>query len=203
MIIKKVSGQIPPGVVKRLERTLYETIPNLKGPSPVELVKIIYDTVDFYYKKVVAKDAVCKKGCGWCCRVPVDVSAIEVQYIHDKLGIKANALEKGIDWSKAPDKTKCPFLENESCSIYEARPFNCRIFASMDSVEHCIDGATTHEIYGWQSNGGLVAMRRILDDVSLQYPDLSQMGDIREWFGEASKIKGNKIDVLFVDDCKE
>lgn len=31
----------------------------------------------------------------------------------------------------------CPFLENESCSIHEARPMTCRAFSVTSPAEHC------------------------------------------------------------------
>lgn len=180
----KTSKQLPPGVVKRMERVIFEELPALGDVSPSVIVEKIYSAVDFYYKKAIAPGAVCKKGCSWCCRVPVDVSAIEVQYIHDKTGINCNELEKGLDWSREPDKTKCPFLKNDCCSIYEARPFNCRVFASMDSPDYCVDGSTEHHIYNWMSNGGLEYFRNLLDQVSAKEYECAPVGDIREWYGQ-------------------
>lgn len=174
---------LPPGVVKRLERTIYHDLVDLEKIEPSKIVEIIYSTADYYYKHAIQKDAVCKKGCSWCCRVPVDVSALEVQYISEKTGIKPNGLEKGKDWSRDPDKTKCPFLKDGCCSIYEHRPYNCRIFATMDSADFCIDGATDHIIYTWASNGGLTFFRKFLDDLSEVNYQCAGVGDIREWFG--------------------
>lgn len=182
-MIKRQHVSLPPGVVKRMERVIFQELPNMDGASPVEVVEMIYKTADFYYKHAVASQAVCKKGCSWCCRVPVDVSAIEVQYIHDKTGIKYAALERGKNWFRKPDKTKCPFLKNDCCSIYEARPFNCRLFATVDDPMYCVDGNTEHNIYSYESNQGMMMLRKFLDDVSEQNYTMAPLGDIREWFG--------------------
>lgn len=180
----KISKPLPPGVVKRMERVIFDELPALGDVSPTVVVEKIYSAVDFYFKKAIAPDAVCKKGCSWCCRVPVDVSAIEVQYIHDKTGINCNELEKGRDWSREPDKTKCPFLKDDCCSIYDARPFNCRVFASMDSPDYCVDGSTAHHIYNWMSNGGLEYFRKLLDNISEKEYECAAVGDVREWYGQ-------------------
>lgn len=192
------TNKLPIGVYKRLERTIYEILPSMKNPRPNEIIEEIYKTVDFYYKKAVSVDATCKKGCSWCCRIPVSVSAIEVQYITDKTGFKATPLKKGFDWSREPDKTKCPFLVNDQCGIYEHRPFNCRIFASLDDPKNCFDGDTYHQIYTWESNEGLKLFRKILDDISEQY-ECAAIGDIRYWFGIGAKVQENQI--IFIDDC--
>lgn len=173
---------LPPGVVKRLHRVIFEELPKMDNATPAQIVEKIYKTADYYYKHAVADQAVCKKGCSWCCRVPVDVSALEVQYIHEKTGIKSVELERGFDWSREPDKTKCPFLKDDCCSIYEARPFNCRLFATVDDPMYCVDGSTKHNIYSYQSNQGLLILRKFLDDVSEMNYKCAPMGDIREWY---------------------
>jgi Fe-S-cluster containining protein len=180
------SMDLPQGVVKRLVRTIDE-INDTKSIDAMELISKIYKTVDFYYKHAVEKHASCSKGCSWCCRVPLDVSAIEVQYINERTGINVTELEKGKDWSRTPDKTKCPFLKDSQCSIYPYRPFNCRVFASLDGSENCIDGNTKYLIYTWESSQGLKVLKGILTEASEQSP-LATYGDIREWFG-AGKIK--------------
>lgn len=181
MNFKETKG-VPPGVVKRMHRVLFEELPKMDNCAPSDIVEKIYKTADYYYQKMVAPDAVCKKGCSWCCRVPVDVSAIEVQYIYDKTGHKSLDLERGHWWHREPDKTKCPFLVDDCCSIYEARPFNCRVFATVDDPIYCVDGSVKHDIYSWQSNNGLKMMREFLDEVSEENYKCAPQGDIREWF---------------------
>lgn len=174
--------EIPIGVNKRLQRVLFDELPSLDGATPQKLVSLIYKTADFYYQKVIAKSAYCKRGCSWCCRVPVTVSAVEVQYIRDMLGIEANHLLKGQHKELEPDGTACPFLKNGECSIYEARPYNCRVFASMDDPSNCIDPSNSHLVVSWASNKGLELMREYLDQCSLQYPDTAAYADIRMWY---------------------
>lgn len=180
--MRKLEMEIPIGVNKRLQRVLLDELPQLEGGTPKEVVALIYKTVDYYYKKVIAKDAYCKRGCSWCCRVPVTVSAVEMQYIHDTLGIEANHLLKGYHKELEPDGTPCPFLKDGECSIYESRPFNCRVFASMDDPSNCIDPSHSHLVVSWESNNGLTLMREYLDHFSTQYPETAAYADIRMWY---------------------
>lgn len=177
-------------VMKRMQR-VFQQLQASDGLELVEFIELIYSATDFYYKKVIEPDAVCSKGCGWCCRVPVTVSALEAKYIEIKTGIIANDLDPRKDHRRKPDKTKCPFLKNEMCSIYDHRPFNCRVFASMDSPEFCVDGSTSHQIVNWQSNGGLTAFRECLDmnSCEIAWPAQASHADVREWFNKEIKIK--------------
>ena len=182
--MRKLKMEVPIGVTKRLQRVLFEEIPKLDERTPKEVVALIYKTVDYYYQKVVAKEAYCKRGCSWCCRVPVTVTAVEMQYIHDTLGIDAHHLKKGEEKELEPDGTPCPFLKNGECSIYDSRPFNCRVFASMDDPSNCIDPSNQHLVVSWESNNGLKLMREYLDYCSAQYPDTAAFADIRHWYGQ-------------------
>jgi len=62
----------------------------------------------------------CKKGCSDCCG-PVPFSDEEWEKVKDKPRQKNNSL-------------KCEFLIDNKCSIYEDRPYICRIFATTKNV---------------------------------------------------------------------
>jgi len=42
--------------------------------------------------------------------------------------LRGESVEEADNWDLRP----CPFLKEESCSIYPVRPFGCRLFASLD-----------------------------------------------------------------------
>jgi Fe-S-cluster containining protein len=63
----------------------------------------------------------CKQGCSYCCRIRVDVSEIELSLIKSKARKAYNNATKDQEIGEP-----CPFLKNNSCSVYEVRPFLCR-----------------------------------------------------------------------------
>lgn len=182
----KINSELPFSVAKRLGRTI-EDLKKEVEITPFELVNKIYKAADFYYKKGLEKRAVCKRGCSWCCYIPVDVSAIEVQYIFEKTGIDANEL-RGVQPRQKIDNSPCPFLKNNECSIYESRPFHCRVFATLDDPKFCIGGNQNHIISTVESNSGLMIMHNLLLEASNEY-NISQFADIRQWFDKSVSLQ--------------
>ena len=94
----------------------------------------------------------CKNNCANCCHQPVFTLDYEMQYLNSFIKenfseqkqtvIKIRAHNNRIKLSRLTEleilnsKQPCPLLENESCSVYEARPMACRIYLSTN-VESC------------------------------------------------------------------
>lgn len=79
----------------------------------------------------------CSAGCSACCKtIPVEISDLEAKHISEATGIAYRRLTPGRHSIKAtsPDwkNTPCPFLQNDRCSIYEHRPYNCRSLGVVD-----------------------------------------------------------------------
>ena len=94
-----------------------------------------------------AKRLACAAGCNHCCRSPVGVVAAEAvligHYVDRKFSASARAeLEQRMTARKAalqrdPLGTHmCPLNVDGRCSVYEVRPYNCRMFHSFD-VKAC------------------------------------------------------------------
>lgn len=96
--------------------------------------------------ELVAPESPCKKGCSYCCHMATMISSWEAEQIGKFLNKKIVPItgyvpgtgqrEKLIDqFSGIP----CPFLSNNECSIYQVRPFSCRMHLSMDNDSNCCD----------------------------------------------------------------
>jgi len=64
----------------------------------------------------------CKEGCTDCCG-PVPLSNWE----RDRIGAKNNLIYH-------PVKLECPYIKDGQCSVYEKRPFLCRLFGTVDTM---------------------------------------------------------------------
>ncbi len=80
----------------------------------------------------------CKQGCSYCCRQgDYPLSQLEFEYLMSgfeqlddnlKAQIKSN-IEETKNGNR--DSYVCPFLINDSCSVYNYRPFVCRTFGVL------------------------------------------------------------------------
>lgn len=96
----------------------------------------------------------CRKGCSWCCRQSVMVLPQEAFYlsnfVHSHVSEELQSETTKRSESKnqitsvqtANDflhgKTPCPFLIDNVCSVYKARPMGCRLFLSS-SEQSCLN----------------------------------------------------------------
>jgi Fe-S-cluster containining protein len=113
-------------------------------------------------------DISCRKSCGECCKQLVPIIIPEALFLtsliksfsHKKQvqinsrftkilntiktagffdNLKNPARNRNIDNAYFNLKVKCPFLENESCTIYKSRPFACREYYVTTKPEYCAD----------------------------------------------------------------
>lgn len=86
--------------------------------------------------------AACARGCAFCCvdAGSIDITTLEGLVIRETLGRMPRARQAAIRKALERDMKKreegagsaCPFLaKNESCAIYEVRPFACRRIYSL------------------------------------------------------------------------
>jgi len=91
--------------------------------------------------------AICKIGCTYCCTDVgnVDINTLEGLVIRERIKtfsrpLKAQILKKLAQNKRAKEKqniARCPFLkEDDTCLIYDIRPFSCR---QLYSIRECRD----------------------------------------------------------------
>ncbi len=119
--------------------------------------KVLFAIIE-EFEHWINEDLACSKGCAACCTQNVVITAGEgeriLQFIRKNYGkewFAEKSQKKAV--TRRPELTtngfaarclagedvepdsygsvaRCPFLENECCSLYEVRPFSCRCFAS-------------------------------------------------------------------------
>jgi uncharacterized protein len=90
--------------------------------GPLVKLGILYSFMDEVLK-FTSQFMSCKNGCSACCHYKINLSPIEVEYIEKNTLIHRSInIAPGRNFHGEP----CPFLKNNSCSIYEVRPFVCR-----------------------------------------------------------------------------
>jgi len=122
------------------------------------ILEIIYQSFSQWSEQ---ESWACSKGCAACCTQNVTITALEGEQILNHLLAegKEKWLAQKLDLPASPHRPQqtineyaricldggepeqdspagpsghCPFLENDSCSIYQVRPFSCRCFLSKE-----------------------------------------------------------------------
>ncbi|HCE1583001.1 TPA: YkgJ family cysteine cluster protein [Vibrio parahaemolyticus] len=140
----------------------------------------MYSIVDDMTKEMTGKDAVCRKGCAWCCKIPLTVSAVEASYIWARYGVEMDMNAKNVIRNEVDDY--CPLLDQDTglCTVYEARPLACRTFFTYDHPKECEDPTNAHNITSMNSHSGFLHYSKTLLAISEGLP-VTAYADIREW----------------------
>ncbi len=64
---------------------------------------------------------VCRKGCSRCC-MHLSLLPVEISILAEELNVSYSMS------GNFPDSDQCPFLKEDSCSVYSSRPVICRAF---------------------------------------------------------------------------
>lgn len=145
-----------------------------------EKLKAVFKFLD-EYNAFVATFSVCQKGCSHCCKIDVSVSRLEAEYISQKSGATLNQGNNVTHGHGDP----CTFLGKDgACEIYSFRPFNCRTFHTLDDPKYCVDGITSHQVYGVSTMGyGSLILLSLASWLKL-FHDENNLAyrDVRDWF---------------------
>ncbi|MDD4912345.1 MAG: YkgJ family cysteine cluster protein [Sideroxydans sp.] len=136
-----VASSLPKPLEKK-EAELFDWYARLKG-NPLTKLRALFEFMTTLYG-TVARYTPCKKGCTSCCHYPVSITDLEIEFIERGAGIKR---AKQIRKATHPYDAPCPFLRNDSCSIYAHRPFVCRKHVTLTKTMHWChpDRANTKE----------------------------------------------------------
>jgi Fe-S-cluster containining protein len=118
-------------VTRQLDATKIEQLVEkaVRAPSPAAKVFYLREMSDAL-GKAAAPALPCKSGCSDCCHMPVVISEVEAIQIAKSTGAKMR--KSGISYSavgkSSLSATACSFLEAGKCSIYQNRPYACRVY---------------------------------------------------------------------------
>jgi Fe-S-cluster containining protein len=129
----------------------------------------------------------CDKGCSHCCHQPVMMSLSEARYIGAMTGKTVTTpAEFTLEPAKQYSGVACPFLVQGQCSIYEHRPYTCRLHFSLeDNEDPCkIDGRVGKVLY--------LNQKEYHELQVLAFQELVlEMQDIRAFFPDLPKTLGD------------
>ncbi|TAK99234.1 MAG: YkgJ family cysteine cluster protein [Aquabacterium sp.] len=138
----------------------------------------IYEIVD-RVGELVDPFTVCSSGCSACCHIPVGISEIEASYIERNTGRR---MKRGVVSAPAPlpgTVGPCPLLAPDGrCSVYEARPFICRVFAAFDDPALCAQTDAQHVLYHSDANAVFTGSKQWL----MHLNGSGAVSDIRAFF---------------------
>lgn len=99
--------------------------------------------------RCITPNSACMKGCSHCCYQPVFLSPIEVSMISGYKNIPRlnkpilNDPKSLLATQKKYIGVKCPFLEDNVCSVYPVRPLTCRLHFNLSNTPEICESAST------------------------------------------------------------
>ncbi|PLW67803.1 YkgJ family cysteine cluster protein [Pseudohalioglobus lutimaris] len=123
--INRMTKALPQPLADKEER-IPETLKHAES-APLEKLRHLYALFD-ELSEHTSRFTACGSGCGDCCRKPVSLSELEIAYIEAETGVTRSTtliVREGVG--------DCPFLKDQRCTIYHARPFVCRRHATYSS----------------------------------------------------------------------
>lgn len=131
--------------LSRREDTIQRKLAS-ENASPRNKLQKIYSLMTELVKTAEPYVA-CSNGCSACCKMNVMISQFEANFIEKATGIKPKQVTSSL--LHPQDKfigIPCPFLKDDSCSIYDARPFACRKHLCFDKTSYWCDLARTLDV---------------------------------------------------------
>lgn len=130
---------------------ILQRIYNIKTISDFgSLVEQIRKEHNAIYESQVSKQVECKKGCSFCCHLPVEISGIESVLLLEYLSTHSAKINKtrlieqaNNNWlrlknigfeEKVKSLNQCALLADDACIAYCCRPFPCMRFHSTNSA---------------------------------------------------------------------
>jgi uncharacterized protein len=146
-------------------------------------------------QEIKGKRVACHKGCSACCKNPsISISELEfkgiVWFVVEELDIETQDLIIE-NINKIDDSTACPFLVNDQCGVYQARPLTCRMFYVFNTVckeEEHVEETRPYDIHR--------TTRELAREVSIKMLDYEGYGLTSKFEKEAAFENGIMMESL-------
>jgi Fe-S-cluster containining protein len=91
----------------------------------------LYSKIEAFEKSISAEtlsQSSCREGCSQCCYTDLSVFEIEASHIREWFSSLTDDQKKELllKWNNPVKDKACHFLQEEKCTVYEARPLICR-----------------------------------------------------------------------------
>ncbi len=175
----------PPVIPKTLSDKLIRNLEiiQLTKENPLSKLGSIYKNIN-EYNQFVKTFTVCQPKCSHCCKINVKISGLEAAYITQ---------HKGLNYDHGKSVTNnhsssCPFLKDDTCSIYQYRPYNCRTFHAVDDPVFCKQNIA-HVVYGSASEGYGSTIYKMFHQELEKLNQHRPSRDIRDFFPDKQVIE--------------
>ncbi|WP_120800262.1 YkgJ family cysteine cluster protein [Thiocapsa rosea] len=126
----RIIRRLPPKLVAKEEGLL--PIFQKSKRKPLRKLELLFEFMDELHG-AIRPYLPCKKGCSLCCHnQAIDVTELEIAFIEQETPHRRQATLGPTPGPRQP----CPFLMENVCSIYEARPFLCRRHTVLTQTSH-------------------------------------------------------------------
>ena len=126
--------------------------------SPLEIYRKFIALID-EYNIAFSRYMPCKKSCGKCCKIPVEITDLEKNII--KHYLEENNKTKYYNYFNSNNSKisngligeeylgmECPFLLDNECSIYSVRPYRCRRYIIFSENNSLCDYDSNEKVIG-------------------------------------------------------
>ncbi|WP_431110171.1 YkgJ family cysteine cluster protein [Variovorax paradoxus] len=128
----------------------------------------------------VAPFVACRKGCSGCCKMNISLTSIEAERLAAASGrLMAHPYRTIFHREDKFAGVPCPFLVDDECSVYEARPYACRAHYSFDVSSYWCQPERAYE--GEMAQLELGGAKKAYVDIALR-TSIRGFADIRDFF---------------------
>ncbi|WP_137917204.1 YkgJ family cysteine cluster protein [Hydrogenophaga sp. 2FB] len=174
------AGRADPATSLHVRRLLSVAI---KAPTNAKKVAWLHKAADTH-AAAIGPHAACHDGCSHCCHVPVAISRLEALAMGRAIGRSIIEPEYHEPLAFRGYEAPCPFLVDNRCSVYNARPAVCRTHFNLDADDLLCRLTPGQDVPVPYSDTRLFVFA-----ATEMEPNPGNWADIRQWFGSPARAE--------------